>query len=136
MWWYDVLMDFFKHFVTAAAIFVAIDAVWLTAIAGKFYKKELGSLLAPKANLKPAAVFYALYIVGMVVFAINPALRQHSLSYVIKYAALLGLTMYATYDLTNASTLKNWPAKVTYVDMAWGTTITTVVSTLTFLIFN
>ena len=133
---YDVFIDFLKHYLTAAAIFVAIDSVWLTAVAGKFYKKELGPLLDKKANLKPAAVFYALYIFGMVVFAINPALRQHSLGYVVKYAALLGLTMYATYDLTNHSTLKNWSAKVTYVDMARGTAITTVVSTLTFLIFN
>lgn len=129
-------MEFFKHFLTAAAIFVAIDAVWLTAVAGKFYKKELGHLLAKKANLKPAAIFYVIYIIGMVVFAINPALHEHSLSYVVGHAALLGFCMYATYDLTNHSTLKDWPAKVTYVDMLWGTTITTVVSTLTFLIFN
>ncbi len=129
-------MEFLKHYLTAAAIFVAIDAVWLTVVAGKFYKKELGELLVPKPNLKPAAVFYALYIIGMVVFAINPALSQDSLSFVVGHAALFGLCMYATYDLTNHSTLKNWPAKITYVDLAWGTTITTLVSTLTFVIFR
>jgi uncharacterized membrane protein len=129
-------MEFLKHFFSATLIFVAIDAVWLTLVASKFYKKQLGHLLSNKADLKPAVVFYALYIVGMVVFAIDPALHQHSLQYVIGHGALLGLCMYATYDLTNQSTLKDWPARVTYVDMAWGTLITTVVATLTYLLFS
>jgi uncharacterized membrane protein len=128
-------MEFLKHFATAAAIFVAIDAVWLTVVAGKFYKKHLAHLLAPKPNLGAAAVFYAIYIVGMVVFVIDPGLKE-STGWVIAHAALLGLTMYATYDLTNDSTLKDWPRKITYVDLLWGTTITTVVSTITVLIFR
>jgi uncharacterized membrane protein len=131
-----MLMDFLLHFVTAAAIFVAIDAIWLSKIAKKFYYRELAHLIAKKADLKPAVVFYALYMLGVLVFAVEPALDRHSVLYALKSGAFLGLVMYATYDLTNASTLKNWPAKVTYVDMTWGVFITATVSTLTFLIFN
>jgi len=128
-------MEFLKHFLTAAGIFVAIDAVWLTAVAGKFYKKQLGHLLAKKPNLVSAAVFYAVYIVALVVFIINPGLR-YTTGWTIGHAALLGFAMYATYDLTNDSTLKDWPRVITLVDLAWGTTITTLVSTLTVILFR
>lgn len=129
-------MEFLKHFIAASLIFVAFDSVWLTLVAAKFYKRHLGHLISKKADLKPAVIFYILYMVGMVVFAIDPALHQHSLNYVMGHGALLGLCMYATYDLTNQSTLKDWPARVTYVDMAWGTLITTVVATLSYLLFS
>ncbi len=129
-------MDNVWHFLVATAVFVAIDAVWLTFIANKFYKKQLGSLLAVKPNLIAAAIFYVIYMIGVMVFAINPALARDSLGYAISHGALLGLTLYATYDLTNHATLKGWPTIVTVVDMAWGTFITAVVTTLTFLIFS
>jgi uncharacterized membrane protein len=129
-------MDFIKHFLLAVAIFGAIDAVWLVAIASKFYKKYLGYILAPKADLKPAVVFYILYIIGLVVFVIDPALAHKSIGYAIGHGALLGLVMYATYDLTNQSTLKKWPYQVTIVDMVWGTFITALVATLSFLILS
>lgn len=129
-------MKFVEHFLLAVVLFGAIDAVWLVAVAGKFYKKYLGYILAPKADLKPAILFYVLYIIGMVVFVINPALGQNSLSYAIGHGALLGLVMYATYDLTNQSTLKKWPYQVTIVDMIWGTFITGLVSTVSFLMLS
>lgn len=129
-------MDFIKHVLVAAALFVAIDAVWLSVVANKFYKKHLGYILADKPNFVPAAIFYLLYMIGLVVFALDPALKQGSLNSAAGHGALLGLVMYATYDLTNHATLKGWPAKVTYVDMLWGTTVTAVVSTLGFVIFN
>lgn len=129
-------MDFIKHFLLAVVIFGAIDAVWLVAIASKFYKKYLGYILAPKADLKPAVVFYVLYIIGLVVFVIDPALARNSVGYAISHGALLGLVMYATYDLTNQSTLRNWPYQVTIVDMIWGTFITALVATLSFLILS
>lgn len=129
-------MDFVSHLLVATGIFVAIDAVWLGLIAPKFYKRHIGHLLAPKPDFIAAAIFYVIYMIAVVVFVINPALDEDSLSFVISHGALLGLAMYATYDLTNQATVKNWPKTVTIVDLAWGTFITTAVSTLTFLIFN
>ncbi|MEK7594820.1 MAG: DUF2177 family protein [Patescibacteria group bacterium] len=126
-------MEFLKHYLVAAAVFVALDAVWLKFVANSFYKRELGGLLAKKPNFVAAAVFYLLYIVGIIVFVVNPALDGESAAWALGHGALLGLLMYATYDLTNHATLKNWPAKITYVDMAWGTFATATVSTITYL---
>lgn len=129
-------MDFMQHVLVAAAIFVAIDAVWLSVIANKFYKQQLGPQLADKPNLIAAAIFYALYMTGVVIFAINPALEEDSIGKAIGLGVLLGLVMYATYDLTNKATLKHWPTKLVVVDLAWGMFITATVSTITFLIFS
>ncbi len=129
-------MEFIKHYLVVAGIFVAIDAIWLTLIASKFYKKELGDLLLKKAKLGPAVVFYVLYVVGILYFAVDPALKAGTLSSALGHGALLGLLMYATYDLTNLSTLKNWSSKVTVVDLVWGTFVTALTTTLAFLIFN
>ena len=129
-------MEFLLHVLVAAGLFVAIDAVWLGLVAPKFYRKHIGKILADKPNFVAAAVFYALYIVGVVVFAINPALDEDSLQQAMGLGALLGLVMHATYDLTNQATLKVWSTKVSVVDTAWGAFITGIVSTLTFLIFS
>jgi uncharacterized membrane protein len=129
-------MDFLLHYAAVAGIFIAIDAVWLTVIASKFYKKQLGDKLKPKADLVPAVIFYLLYVAGIVVFALNPALGEESLACAAGYGGFLGLLMYATYDLTNQSTLKDWPVKVTIVDLIWGSFVTALTTVLAFLIFN
>jgi uncharacterized membrane protein len=130
-------MSFIWRFLATAGIFVVIDAIWLTTIANKFYKKQLGSLLLAKPKFGPAVIFYALYVSAIVIFVLNPALEAgRSLTYLIGHAALLGLTMYATYDLTNLATLKKWPVTLTIVDLAWGTFITTIVSIIGFEIFR
>lgn len=129
-------MEFLVQYAAVAGIFIAIDVIWLTVIASKFYKQELGGMLRPKAQLGPAVIFYLLYVAGIIVFVLNPALNENSLTYVASHGALLGLLMYATYDLTNLSTLKGWPIKVTVVDMVWGTFVTALTSVCAFLIFN
>jgi len=129
-------MDFLKYYITATIIFVLIDAVWLSVVAKNFYKNNIGHLMAKKPNFVPAVVFYALYILGVVFFAVNPAIDKASLNYALGAGAFLGLLMYATYDLTNNATLKNWPAKVTLIDMIWGATLTGSVSAITYLIFS
>lgn len=96
----------------------------------------MGSMLRKKPDLFAAVIFYAVYILGIVVFALSPALREGSVWYALGLGGLLGFVMYATYDLTNQSTLKNWPKIVTVVDLAWGTFITATVSLLAFLIFR
>jgi uncharacterized membrane protein len=129
-------MDFVFHVVVAGVIFVLIDSVWLGVVANKLYKRELGGMLRDKPDFIAAGIFYVLYIVGLVVFALQPALDDDSLSRAIGNGALLGLVMYATYDLTNKATLKNWSTKITIVDLIWGAIITGAVSALSYLIFH
>lgn len=129
-------MENLGHYLLAAGLFVAIDAVWLSTMTKRFYNKHMSGMLAAKPNFVAAGVFYAIYILGIVVFVLNPALEKDSLSFAIGAGALLGLTMYATYDLTNQATLKKWPTILTVVDLAWGTFVTALVSTIAFLILS
>lgn len=129
-------MENLGHYLLAAGLFVAIDAVWLSTMTKRFYNKHMSGMLAAKPNFVAAGVFYAIYILGIVVFVLNPALEKDSLSFAIGAGALLGLTMYATYDLTNQATLKKWPTILTVVDLAWGTFVTSLVSTIAFLILS
>lgn len=109
-----------------------LDGAWLGFIAPKFYKQHIGFIMTSKPNWFAAAAFYVLFIVGVTVFVTYPGWKNDtSLLHVALLGALFGLVTYATYDLTNQATLKNWPAIVTLVDMLWGMTITAVVSVVT-----
>jgi uncharacterized membrane protein len=129
-------MHFFLHYLLVAGLFAVIDAVWISVIANKFYKKQLGGLLKDKPNFVPAVLFYIISVFGIVIFAVNPALGRGSFNYALEHGALLGLVTYATYDLTNDSTLKKWPRAITIVDMIWGTLVTTAVSIIAFAILK
>ncbi len=129
------MKQFASLYAIAATLFIVIDAIWLTTIANSFYKDKLGKLLADKPSLAPAALFYALYIFALIVFVIKPGIDQ-SLATVAWRGALLGLVMYATYDLTNQATLKDWPHAITIVDLLWGTFITMTVSVGTVFIYT
>src|SRR4051812_30728500 len=100
-------MDFLGQFLLAGLIFVAIDSLWIGIVANKFYKKELGSLLLEKPKFLPAIIFYLIAVAAMVILVINPALDADSVAKGFGLGAVFGLASYATYDLTNASTLKN-----------------------------
>lgn len=128
-------MEFLVHYLLIAILFVGIDAIWLK-LSQPFYASMLGDLMAKKADLRPAAVFYFLYVLAVTVFVVDPALGENSFLYALSHGALLGLVMFATYDLTNQATLRRWPVKVTLVDIAWGTLSTTLVSVVAFLILN
>ena len=127
-------MENIKTFLVAFAVFLGIDILWLTVIAQKFYKAQIGHLMADKARLLPAAIFYVLFIAALVYFVIAPALEHQNLTRLILSAVVFGLVTYATYDLTNMATLKDWPVLVTVVDLAWGTFISLAVSLITYLI--
>ena len=124
------MSEIYKALIIAGSM-VVVDAAWLATMTSRFYKKHLGSLLAEKANFLAAGLFYAIYVVGILVIIINPAL-ENKYSYVktFVHGALFGLVAYSTYDLTNQATLKNWPVIVTIVDMLWGTLLTGLVSVL------
>ena len=127
---------FIKLFFIALAVFFAIDIIWLVLIAKNFYRKQIGFLMKPDINWIAAIVFYLLFIAGLVVFVISPAVQKHSWIHAILSGALFGLVSYATYDLTNLATIKGWPVLVTLVDLAWGMVLSASVSLLTYLIFT
>ena len=110
------------------AIFFAVDMVWLGVVAKTFYRKHLGYLMAPKVGWPAALLFYLLFIAGLVVFAVRPGLAAGAPAKALLLGAFLGLISYATYDLTNQATVKDWPAIVTVVDLVWGTTLGGLVS--------
>lgn len=125
-------MNQLKLFFSATVVFLVIDLIWLLVISRKLYQTQLGHLMGP-VKLVPAGIFYVLYIVGILFFVVNPALAKDSLSYVILAGGLLGLLCYATYDLTNLATLKDWPPIITVIDLIWGTFITSATATGAFL---
>lgn len=108
--------------------FLAIDSVWLSTMTSRFYKPRLGSLLAEQPNLAAAAAFYLLYVVGVVALAVVPGIREGALLGALWRGALFGFLAYATYDLTNLATVKDWPLDLTLVDLVWGTVLTGAVS--------
>lgn len=119
-------------YLSTVVVFFAIDFVWLNFVAQKFYNAQMGDLLKESFNMPVAAGFYLIYIVGIVIFAINPALKSGAWTTALIYGALFGFFCYVTYDLTNLSTMKGFPPLVAVVDIAWGTFITGVSATLGF----
>jgi uncharacterized membrane protein len=111
-----------------------IDMIWLGVVAKGFYRRHLGELMSPKVNWIAAMLFYLLFIVGMLVFAIRPALVAGIPLNALLYGALLGFISYATYDLTNLATLKDWPLIVTVIDLIWGTVLGGAVSYISTLL--
>ncbi len=104
--------------------FAIVDTLWLGVVARDYYRQALGSLLAPKVNFWAAVAFYLVYSLGIVIFAVLPALRSDSVATALVHGALFGFFCYATYDLTNMATLRAWPIGMSLVDMAWGTLLT------------
>jgi len=125
---------FIKLYLIALPVFFAIDMIWLGLVAKNFYKSQIGFLMKPDINWTAAIIFYLLFIVGLVLFVIMPAVEKGSWIYALLFGALFGLITYATYDLTNLATLKDWPLLVTIVDLAWGATLGALVSVITFFI--
>jgi len=125
---------FFKLFAIALPVFLAIDMLWLGVIARNFYKQQIGSLLKDDVNWMAALIFYVIFLCGLIVFVIQPAIDKKSWIDALKFGALFGLVTYATYDLTNLAVAKNWPLPVTIVDLIWGTVLSASVATLTYII--
>jgi len=120
-------------YAAAALTMLGMDAVWLRMAADRLYRPLLGDMLLTGFRPAPAILFYLLYVVGIVIFAIRPALAGGGWSTAATSGALLGFFCYATYDLTNQATLKTWPVTVTIVDMGWGTFLTACVATVGYL---
>ena len=118
-------------YISALVSFLAIDAVWLFTMSKRFYGVHLKHLMSESPKFGAAGIFYLLYILGLIVLVVLPALAaSRGLLLVFLYGALFGLVSYATYDLTNQATLKDWPMIVTVVDLAWGALLTGLVSVI------
>ena len=128
------MVEFIRLFLIAFVVFFIIDMLWLGLIAKNVYQKFIGHLLKKDVNWVAAIIFYLLFIIGLVVFVIEPAVAKASLTDALLYGALFGLITYATYDLTNLATLKSWPIGITYIDLAWGTFLGASTSSLVYLI--
>ena len=130
-------MPFYKliiSYLLTTVVFFAVDMAWLGLIAKGLYKKYLGSFLSDKVNWPAAIIFYLLFIIGIFYFAILPAVEKNSLATAIISGALFGFFTYATYDLTNLATLKDWPLPIVFIDIIWGAVLTGIVSTAGFYI--
>jgi uncharacterized membrane protein len=125
---------FLKLYLIALPIFLGIDMVWLTLIAKNFYAKQIGYLMAKNPNLLAALIFYLIFIAGLVFFVITPALEKKMWTQALLAGAFFGLVTYATYDLTNLATVKDWPIVITIIDLIWGTAVAAIVSTITYFI--
>ena len=125
---------FLKLLFIALPIFIALDLTWLGVVAKNFYRAQLGFIMTSDIKWTAAIVFYLVFISGLVFFVIAPAVEKGEWTQALLIGALFGFIAYATYDLTNLATLKDWPLLVTIVDMAWGATIGAAVSTATYFI--
>jgi uncharacterized membrane protein len=117
-----------------AGSFLLLDACWLSLMAERLYRPALGALLRPDFDLLAAALFYLLYIAGVVGFVVRPALASGRALAALGGGAAFGLVCYATYDLTNQATLRGWPWHVTLADLAWGSSATALAALVAFLV--
>ena len=127
-------LQILKLYIFTIPIFFAIDILWLGIIAKNVYKKYLGNFLSDQVNWVAALIFYLIFIAGIIIFAVLPAIEKDSMLRAIIFGALFGFFTYATYDLTNLATLKGWPVPIVIIDMIWGMVLSGVVSTASFFI--
>lgn len=115
-------------YLLTTVVFLVIDMVWLGFVAKTLYRKYLGALLSDTVNWSAAIIFYLIYIVGIFIFVISPAVEKQSVIRAVLLGAVFGLIAYATYDLTNYATLKGFPLNIVFIDLAWGAVLTALVS--------
>ena len=125
---------FLKLYVLTVPVFFAIDLLWLGVIARGFYRRNLDSVLSSEVNWVAAVVFYLIYVAGIIFFAVRPSLASGSLGEAVMLGGLFGFFTYATYDLTNMATIKNWPLRIVVIDVLWGTCLCALVAGLSCLI--
>ncbi len=121
-------------YLATLVVFAIIDFVWLGFIAKDLYRNGIGHLMAETPNWTAAVLFYLLFIVGLVFFAVSPALDADAWTRAALNGALFGFFCYATYDLTNLATLKGWPVSIVLADMVWGAFVSGVAATAGYFI--
>ncbi len=129
------IQTFLALYLISVPIFFVIDMIWLGVVAREFYQTRLGHLLG-EVNWVAAIIFYLVFLVGLTIFAIYPAASSGDILSAVIYGALFGFFTYATYDLTNLATLKDWPLSVAIVDMIWGTVLGSAVAGLATYVYS
>ncbi|MEO8105665.1 MAG: DUF2177 family protein [Candidatus Saccharibacteria bacterium] len=125
------MVGYIYAYITSLVTMAVLDAAWLGLIAPTFYKKHVGFIMADKPNWYATVAFYLVFVLGVTLFVVYPGWKvSDSLMNIARAGAFFGLVTYATYDLTNHATLKNWPVIVTAVDMVWGTLLMAAVATV------
>ena len=125
---------YLKLYALTVPVFFIIDLIWLGLVAKGYYQKNLGYILSPQVNWPAAITFYLIYIVGILVFAVVPALAKGALLHAALYGALYGFFTYMTYELTNLALLKNWPLGIVFVDILWGVVLCTAVASISYIL--
>ena len=125
---------YLKLYALTVPVFFMIDLIWLGVIAKGFYQKNLSYILSPQVNWPAAILFYLLYIAGILIFAVVPAMAKESWQHAMLFGALFGFFTYMTYELTNLALLKGWPLNIVFVDILWGVMLCTAVATLSYII--
>ena len=125
-------MTYVVAYAVSLVVFLSLDMVWLGVMASRVYRPILGDLALTGVNLPAAVAFYLLYPIGLVIFVVLPSLKGGTIYSAVGYGALFGFFTYATYDLTNQATLRNWTLELSLIDMAWGTVLAAVAGAVAF----
>jgi uncharacterized membrane protein len=120
------MMKYFTGYVVTLLVLLVVDLIWLGVIAKPLYSKGIGHLMADQPNLWAAAAFYLVYTFGLMYFAVSPPSGAHSWTGTLIAAGIFGLVAYATYDLSNLATLKNWPTYLAVIDIVWGSMLSAI----------
>ena len=128
------LKSYILLYLLTLPVFFIVDIIWLGYIAKSFYRFHLRNFLSSDVNWVAAMIFYLIYIAGIIFFAVRPALAVNSWHKAIFHGGLYGFFTYATYDLTNMATLKNWPLQIVIVDILWGMFLCSIVATASYRI--
>lgn len=127
---------YFKIWLLSFTVFIVIDLIWLTIIAQPLYDHFIGELLSDNPNLLAAGLFYVLFVIGLIYFAIVPSLKAQSQKTAITKGALYGFFTYMTYELTNYAVIADWPIGIVPIDIAWGTLLGLFTSYISFILLN
>ena len=125
-----------RNLLISVAVFLSIDMIWLLVISKNPYAKYLGYLMTDQVRVGAAAIFYLIFVVGLLFFVITPALSKDSWTYALFAGMFFGLITYATYDLTNLAVVKDWPVAITIIDLIWGTFLSSTTATVSFLLIR
>ena len=119
-------MSLLVMIVVTGLIFLIADAVMLSNVIQPIFARHLGDTLREGIRPVPAALFYMIYMAGIVWFAGWPALRDGTPAISLVNGAILGFVAYGTYELTSWTVMRDWHPSMVAVDMAWGATLTAV----------